>query len=142
MEGLWGFPRGRFQVCGHGHPSCQLKGGPQGSASPQDLWDDPRACSEDWPRGGPGPGRRPGGQEQLRGRAVGAWGLPTVASSPGLELTVQQGTWWPEDRGQHGGGRKPLQVRRKGRLGGTEAAPKEARLGPAAAADHTGFSFF
>ena len=88
-----GSPGGMFQVCGHGHPSSQLKGGPQGSASLQDLWDDPRTCSEDWPRGSPGPGRRPGGQEQLRGRAVGAWGLPTAASSPGLGLTVRQGTW-------------------------------------------------
>ena len=74
-----------------------------------------------------------------------SWGLETAhccLSSPGLEVTVQQGTWWPEDRGQHGGGRKPLQVRRKGLLGGPEAAPKAARLGPAAAPDHTVFSFF
>lgn len=114
MEGLWGFPRGRFQVCGHGHPSSQLKGGPQGSASPQDLWDDPRACSEDWPRGGPGPGRRPGGQEQLRGRAVGAWGLPTAASSPGLSLPCSRGPGGPRTEDSMGAGGSPSRSGGKG----------------------------
>lgn len=35
MEGLWGFPRGRFQVCGHGHPSSQLKGCRKGQQAPK-----------------------------------------------------------------------------------------------------------
>ena len=115
VEGLWGFPRGRFQVCGHGHPSSQLRGEPQGSASLQNLWDDPRACSEDWPRGGPRPGRCPGSQEQLRSRAAGAWRLPTAAwAAPALRLPCSRGPGGLRTEDSMGVGGSPSRLGGKG----------------------------
>lgn len=101
MEGLWGFPRDRFQVCGRGHPSSRLRGGPQRSASLQDLWDDPRTCSED------------------------TWGLPTASrAAPASRSPRRRGPGGLRTEDSMGGGREPLQDGRTGLLGGTEAAPK------------------
>lgn len=80
--------------------------GPTGSASLQDLWDNPRTCSEDtWglAQRRPKAWEMPRGQEQLKGQS--SWGLGTAhccPSSPGLAVTMHLGTWGPEDRGQHG----------------------------------------
>ena len=77
------------------------------------------------------------GAEQL-----GPGDCPLLRAALALSLPCSRGPGGPRTEDSMGVGGSPLQVRRKGLLGGTEAAPKAARLGPAAAPDHTVFSFF